>query len=416
MGSRAGVAPRLGIRANLGQFALLTLTVFWVGSVIGVERVVVPILGTEEFHLTLYLAILSFVASFGFVKAFLNLVAGRAADRWGRRRILIFGWLVAIPVPFLLATAPNWDWIVIANALVGVNQGLAWTMSVTSQIDVAGPKARGLAVGINEAAGYAGVTAGGLIGAALAIPYTSAHPFEFLLGVVVIALLVSLLFIRESRGHVRMEATEVLHSPSNGPRHDWWSAFARTTWRDRNLFACSQAGLIEKFVDTVAWGLFPLFFLSRGLSLSSIGGVVGAYTGTWAVLQMFTGAWSDRVGRKRLIVGGMELAGAGVAVVALTTSLLGWVVGAAMAGLGMAMLYPNLIAAVSDVALPSERGTVLGVYRFWRDSGYGFGAIFAGVVADALGLTGAFLSVTLLMVVSGIIVAVALRDDSRRAG
>jgi MFS family permease len=400
-----------GIRANWKQFVLLTLTVFWVGSVIGIERVTVPLLGSERFHLVQYVVLLSFVASFGFVKAFLNLVAGRAADRWGRRPILVAGWLVALPVPFLLIFGPNWGWVVVANALVGVNQGFAWSMSITSQIDIAGPSARGLAVGINEAGGYAGVTIGGIVGAILAGPYISVYPFELLLAIVVLALLVAFFFVGESRGFAHREATPAgLVDPPASSRSTRTS-FGLATWGDRRLLACNQAGLIEKFVDTVAWGLFPLFFVARGVSIPTVGALVGAYTGTWAALQLGTGHLSDRIGRRIPILVGMEVAGAGVAIVALSGSIPVWFLGATTTGVGMALLYPNLVAAVADLASPVERGSVLGVYRFWRDSGYGFGAIVAGLAADAFGLVNALLVVALLMGVAGSAFAGMYRDS-----
>ena len=408
-----------GIRVNLAQFALLAVIVFWVGSVVGVERVVVPLLGTERFGLTSYLAILGFVASFWFVKAFLNLGAGRLADRWGRRPTLIVGWLVVLPVPFLLAFAPSWDWVIAANALVGVNQGLAWSMSVTSQIDLAGPRSRGLAVGVNEAAGYAGVTVGAIVGAILAVTYLSVYPYVYLLGVILVALALSVVLVRETHDHALRETAAAIDRPlaaappSGSAPGGWLVTFVRATWRDRNLAACNQAGLIEKFVDTVAWGLFPVFFVARGVSLPMVGILVGLYTGVWAVLQLFTGALSDRIGRRIPIVVGMELAGAGVALTAIAPSLLGWVAGAVAMGTGMALLYPTLLAAVSDLAKPSERGTTLGVYRFWRDSGYGIGAIASGLVADAVGLRGGFLVVALLMAVSGGIVATLLRTGPK---
>ena len=404
-----------GIRANWRQFVLLTVTVFWVGSVIGIERVTVPLLGAERFHLVQYVVLLSFVASFGFVKAFLNLVAGRAADRWGRRPVLVAGWLVALPVPFLLTFAPNWGWVVVANALVGVNQGFAWSMSVTSQIDLAGPAARGFAVGVNEAGGYAGVTVGGIAGAILAGPYIAAYPFELLLAIVVVALVVAFVLVKETRGFARREGAPISPAGELATTRPARTSFGKASWGDRRLLACHQAGLVEKFVDTVAWGLFPLFFIARGVAIPTVGALVGTYTGTWAVLQLATGHLSDRVGRRIPIVLGMEVAGAGVALVALTGSLLGWLLGTLVAGVGMAFLYPNLVAAVADVASPVERGSVLGVYRFWRDSGYGFGAIAAGLVADAFGLVDTFLVVALLMAASGTVVAWLYRDSPSRS-
>ncbi len=306
--------------------------------------------------------------------------------------------------------APNWGWVVAANALVGVNQGLAWSMSVTSQIDIAGPSSRGLAVGINEAGGYAGVTIGGIAGAVLAGPYIAAYPFELLLAVVMIALFVTLAFVKETRGFAHRETGPGGPVGAAAVPRATGASFGKATYGDRRLLACHQAGLIEKFVDTAAWGLFPLFFVARGVATPTVAVLVGAYTGTWALLQLATGHLSDRIGRRIPIVLGMEVAGAGVAFVALSNSLLDWFLGAVTAGVGMALLYPNLVAAAADLAAPVERGSVLGVYRFWRDSGYGFGAIAAGLAADAFGLVNAFLVVALVMAVSGAVVAWFYRD------
>jgi MFS family permease len=413
--SRAPAAGsvQFGVRANWRQFVVLSLITFWVGSVVGVERVVAPAIGSNLFHVASYVLLLSFIVSFGFVKAAVNLVAGAAADRFGRRQLLALGWVVALPVPFILATAPDWGWIVAVNTLVGVNQGLAWSMAVTSKIDIAGPRQRGLAAGLNEFAGYAGVAIGGLVGGILAGVELRAPPAEFLLAVVLAGLFSSIGLVRETRGHAEVEARgsrpggERSGSRVSGLRE----AFAEATWRDRRLAVCSQAGLIEKFVDTMAWGVFPVFLLGKGYSLLSVGILTGIYAGSWAILQLVFGPLSDRWGRRWIIAGGMVLAGGGVLVVGTFTTLAEEVAGALLAGTGMAMLYPTLIAAVADIAPPAERGAVLGVYRFWRDSGYGFGGLAIGGVADLFGFDSTFLFATALMVVSSMLIVWGLRGD-----
>jgi MFS family permease len=409
---------QLGLRPNLAQFSLLATITFGVGLVVGAERVVVPVLAKQNFGIASFLATLAFIISFGFVKAALNLVAGRLADRFGRKPLLILGWVVALPVPFMIIFAPSWGWIVAANILLGMNQGLAWTMTVTSKIDLVGPRQRGFAMGINEFSGYAGVSLGGFVGGYLGGVFgLRVAPFLFVLAVILVALMASLLLVRETHQFTLLETQQAAQgqqpnteADSLQPRPSLAAIFALTTWGDRALAACSQAGLIEKFTDTLAWGLFPLYFASRGLTPAAIGAVVAAYTGTWAVLQIYTGHLTDRVGRKWPIAGGMWLAACGIALVALTTTLLGWIAGAVLMGVGMALLYPTLLAAVSDVAAPRWRATSLGVYRLWRDSGYAFGALAIGAIADAFGLLAGFWFAAAIMAVSGLVVAIFMYE------
>jgi MFS family permease len=426
--STAGKAPaatlQLGLRVNLAQFTLLAVITFGVGLVVGAERVVVPVLAKQDFGVATFLATLSFIVSFGFVKAALNLVAGRLADRLGRKPLLVAGWLVALPIPFMIIFAPSWDWIVAANVLLGVNQGLAWTMTVTGKIDLVGPKRRGLAMGINEFSGYAGVSVGGFVGGFLGGIYgLRVAPFVFVLVIILVTLVISVLLVRETRGYTHLEAQQARASSEAAPadkegslqqhvqpQPSMLTIVALTTWGDRALAAASQAGLVEKFTDTLAWGLFPLYFARHGLTPAAIGAVVAVYTGTWAVLQIYTGHLTDRIGRKWPIAGGMWLAAGGIALVAISTTLLWWVVGAALMGIGMALLYPTLLAAVSDVAHPRWRATSLGVYRLWRDSGYAFGALAIGAVADAFGLLAGFWFAAVLMLVSGLLVALLMYE------
>lgn len=414
-----GIRPmQLGLRPNLNQFSLLATITFGVGLVVGAERVVVPVLARKDFAVATYLATLAFIVSFGFVKAALNLVAGRLADQYGRKSLLLLGWLVALPIPLLIIVAPNWNWIVAANLLLGVNQGLAWTMTVTSKIDLVGPRSRGFALGINEFSGYAGVSVGGFMGGWLGGIYgLRVAPFLFVL-IVVVVMTCSTFLVRETLPYAHLEQREKTSSASsedldgNGTplRPSLGCIIALTTWGDRALAAASQAGLIEKFTDTLAWGLFPLYFASRGLAPVTIGAVVAAYTGTWAILQIYTGHLSDRVGRKWLIAGGMWLAAAGIVLVALSLGVFGWLSGAALMGIGMALLYPTLLAVVSDVAAPRWRATSLGVYRLWRDSGYAFGALAIGLVADTFGMLAGFWFAAGIMSLSGLLVAVFMYE------
>ncbi len=408
-----GARLQLGLRANIRQFTLLAAMTLGVGLVVGAERVAVPALAKDVFHVASFLAALSFIVSFGVVKALLNLVAGRLADRIGRKPILLAGWLVALPVPFMIIFAPSWGWVVAANVLLGMNQGFAWTMTVTSKIDLVGPTNRGFALGINEFSGYLGVSLGGFIGGALAGAYgLRVAPFVFVFAVILVSLLASWLLIRETLPFTRLETRErdTPDADPARPQPPLRTIFALTTWGDRALASVSQAGLVEKFTDTLAWGLFPLYFASRGLSLPSIGALVAIYTGSWAVLQIYTGHLTDRIGRKWPIAGGMWLAAGGIALVAASDALVGWAAGALLMGAGMALLYPTLLAAVSDVAHPRWRGASLGVYRLWRDSGYAIGGLAIGLVADAFGLLAGFWFCAALMTLSGLVVALFMYE------
>ena len=428
------LAPNIqfGILPNLGQFVVLTLLVFFVGMTVGMERSVVPLLAEEEFGVASSSVILSFLISFGFVKALLNLVGGRLAESWGRKPVLILGWLVAVPIPLIIIWAPNWWWIVAANLLMGVNQGLAWSMTVTSKMDLVGDKNRGLATGINEFAGYSGVAISALVTGYLAATYSlRPEPFYFGLAAIIAGLGISLIFAKETVHHARLEARLVHRrdpagetgtgNPSNsegalpecpslGP--SFWDVFKLTTWQDRSLFAVSQGGLVHKFTDALVWVSFPLFFRDRGLDVGQIGLIIGVYGLTWGVLQLLTGPMTDRVGRKWPIVAGMFLCGAGVWLTLAVSGMAMWMAASAAIGLGMALLYPSLLAAVGDVAHPRWRGTSLGVFRMWRDSGYAFGAIFIGVISDILGFNYGFYFTSATMFLSGGVVALAMYETA----
>jgi MFS family permease len=409
------VSPvRLGIRENLGQFSLLVVVNAFVGAMVGMERTILPPIAEQEFHLAAKAAVLSFIVVFGVTKALTNYLAGRLSDRLGRKHVLVGGWLVAAPVPFLLMWAPSWAWVLFANALLGVSQGLTWSTTVIMKIDLAGPQKRGLAMGLNEFAGYFAVAASALATGLVAARY-GLRPQPFYLGVsfVLIGLLLSALLVRETKQHVATESKlsgELPPEKMPTQREVFW----RTSLLDRNLSSASQAGMVNNLNDGMAWGLFPLFFAAARMDLEQIGTLAAIYPATWGMAQLFTGAWSDRVGRKWLIAGGMWVQAVGIAVVVLSSGFGGFALGAALLGVGTAMVYPTLLAAIGDVAHPSWRASSVGVYRLWRDLGYAIGALLAGVTADALGLPVAMWLVAALTFTSGVVVAVRMSETLRR--
>ena len=409
-------AVRLGLRENAAQFSVLVAVNAFVGAMVGLERSTLPLVGRDDFHLTSSAAVLSFIVAFGLVKACTNLAAGTLAQRVGRRRLLIAGWAAALPVPLLIAAAPSWAWIVAANALLGVNQGLAWSMTVVMKIDLVGPRRRGLALGLNEAAGYGGVAlAAGLAG--LLATQFAARDVLVIAGaaIAVIGLLLSVLFVRDTAGHVALEQAHD-HPDADGAPPRLRTAFAHATYRVPALRSCSQAGLVNNLNDGLAWGLVPLFLAAHGASVAQVGLVAAVYPGVWSVAQIATGHWSDTIGRKPLIVAGMLLQSAALAALALSGGRVAIATAtAALLGIGTAMVYPTLIAAMSDSVSPIARAPVVGVYRFWRDMGYAIGALIAGTVADALGYGGAVAIVAGLTAASGLWV---LRDmpADRRGG
>lgn len=404
---------RLGLRENLAQFSLLVVVNAFVGAMVGLERSVLPALAEEEFELAARSAILSFIVVFGVTKALTNYVAGRLSDRFGRKAVLVAGWLVAIPVPFLLMWAPSWEWILGANVLLGVSQGLTWSTTVIMKIDLAGPRNRGLAMGLNEFAGYVAVALSALA-TGLVASEVGLRPYPFWLGVgfVVIGTALSVLLVRETRHHVAVEAGQPDAPPAEALSPG--QVVLRTSLTDPSLSAVSQAGLVNNLNDGMAWGLFPLLFAAAGMSLAEIGVLAAVYPLTWGVGQLFTGAWSDRIGRKGLIVAGMWTQAIGIVLIALGGGFWAFVGGAVLLGLGTAMVYPTLLAAIGDVAHPSWRASSVGVYRLWRDLGYAVGALLAGLVADAFGLTSATLVIAALTFVSGGIVGVRMRETLGR--
>ena len=403
---------RLGLVANLGQFGLLVLVNAFVGAMVGLERSILPAIAEQEFHLAARAAILSFIVVFGVVKAATNYFAGSLSDRIGRKRVLVGGWLVAAPVPFILRWAGSWNAILAANVLLGASQGLTWSTTVIMKIDLVGPNRRGLAMGLNEFAGYLAVA-----GSALATGYVAARyglrpePFYLGVGFVAVGLLLSVFAIRETRGHADHEAAVV--TASSAARPSAREIFVRTSFTDRNLSSVSQAGLVNNLNDGMAWGLFPLFYATAGLSLEKIAALAALYPAVWGLGQLFTGALSDRLGRKWLIASGMWVQAAGIALVVLWRQMPGFAAGSVLLGVGTAMVYPTLLATIGDVVHPQWRASSVGVYRLWRDLGYAAGAVLSGVTADLLGLPFAIGLIAALTFASGLVVAFRLAETHR---
>ncbi len=398
---------RLGLGSNWQQFTLLVVINAFVGGMVGLERTVLPLLAEHDFQLTSRTAVLSFIVTFGVTKALANLFAGRMSDRIGRKKILVAGWIVGLPVPFILMLAPSWGWIVAANILLGINQGLCWSTTVIMKIDLVGPARRGLAMGLNEFAGYVAVALAALASGYIAATY-ALRPQPFYLGVTfaLAGLLLSIFFVRESAAYAREEATQLRggNSLTSATQPTFRAMFMNVSWKDRALSSASQAGMINNLNDGMAWGLFPLYFAGSGLALGQVGLLAATYPGVWGVTQLGTGALSDRVGRKHMIVAGMWIQALGILLVILGSGFGIWLLAMSLLGFGTALVYPTLLAAISDVAHPDWRASAVGVYRLWRDGGYAIGALLAGVLADALGITWAMAAIAGLTVVSGVIV------------
>jgi MFS family permease len=406
--------PVLGLDANLGQFVLLVVVNGFVGAMVGLERSILPAIAEEEFFLAARTAILSFIVVFGLAKAVTNYAAGRLSDTLGRKRVLVAGWIAALPVPFLLMWAPTWNWILAANVLLGVSQGLTWSATVIMKIDLAGPRRRGLAMGLNEFAGYGAVSLAALMTGYIAAAH-GLRPAPFYPGVAfaVIGLVLSVWFVRDTSGHVRAEIRGSA-SPDRSPASlSPWENFKRTSVTDRDLSSVSQAGLVNNLNDGMAWGLFPLAYAVAGLSLAEIGWLAAIYPAVWGGGQLLTGALSDRTGRKWLIVVGMWVQAAGIGLVAVSRTFPGFGGGALLLGAGTAMVYPTLLAAIGDVAHPGWRAGSVGVYRLWRDLGYAVGALIAGIAADLLGMQAAIGLIAALTFASGLVVAVRMRETRR---
>jgi MFS family permease len=404
-----------GIRANLDQFLHQLLQVMLVGFTIGMMRTVVPALSESEFGVpkNSFMLLTAFVVAFGFVKGTLNFVAGRLSERIGRKKVLLIGWVAAIPIPLLIYFAPSWSWIVAATVLLGINQGLTWSMTQTSKLDITRADQRGLTIGMNEFSGYVGLALAGIITAYMATAFGARTAILiFGLSTVLLAIVLTLLWVKDTLPWAKSEAAKlkarlstdlVPRYPSNISAHPaTWEVFTLMSWRDKRLAALCQAGLVEKFVDALVWVFYPVFLYRRGLSLPDIGWVVGVYGFVWGGSQFFTGKLSDHIGRHKPNVWGMWICGAGVAMMLLHDGMAWWSLSAAVTGFGMALLYPNLSAAIADISHPNWRGTAIGIYRFWRDLGYGIGALGLGITAHFSGtVETAFWFVAISMFISG---------------
>ena len=403
-------AIRLGLRENLPQFSLLVLVNAFVGGMVGLERTIVPLIGAEEFKIASATVVASFIVSFGVTKALTNLVSGQLADSLGRKQVLVLGWLVGLPVPFMIIWAPNWNWIVAANVLLGVNQGLAWSMTVIMKVDLVGPKSRGLALGLNECAGYLAVGATAFATGYIAAATHALRPEPFYLGIgyAVFGLVLSVFAIRDTSEHVRLEADK---HPKVAPI-GFSKVFTQTSFRDPTLFAACQAGLVNNLNDGMSWAIFPIFFAAHGLGIARIGVLKAVYPAIWGVLQTVTGPLSDRWGRKGLIVWGMWVQAAGLIITAATKHFGWWLVGTALLGIGTAMVYPTLLAAISDASHPTWRARSLSIYRFWRDLGYAVGALLAGMIGDAFGLDWAIAAIGVITFLSGLVAMIFMRETN----
>lgn len=401
--------PALGLRENLVQFSLLVAVNALVGGMIGQERTVLPLLADAEFGLGAYTPVLTFIVAFGLVKAATNFAAGALSDRYGRKPVLVAGWLIGLPVPLLIIWAPSWSWVVFANVLLGVNQGLTWSTTVIMKIDLVGPARRGFAMGLNEAAGYGAVAVTALATGWIAQEW-GLRPEPFFLGIAygVLGLGLSVAAVRETHGHVAHEAASTDASPAD--RLTTGQVFRRTSYGDRSLSSCSQAGLVNNLNDGLAWGLFPIFFAGAGLSVGRIGVLAALYPAAWGLGQLYTGGLSDRIGRKPLIAGGMIVQAVALGWMAIASGFAAWAAGAVLLGIGTAMVYPTLLAAIGDLAHPSWRARSVGVYRLWRDGGFAVGALLAGALADLVSVRASILVVAALTAASGVVVMVRMDE------
>lgn len=416
---------QFGIRPNIGQFANQLIQVFLVGLTIGMMRNVVPALATDEFGLPAnsFTLLASFVVAFGFVKGSMNFIAGRISEKLGRKNVLLLGWIFALPIPFLILYAQNWYWVVAATIFLGVNQGLAWSMTLTSKLDLSRPQQKGLVNGLNEFSGYFAVAVAGVATAYLALNLgTREGLFWFGLSTIAIAIALVIFTVKDTLPWANKESSQLNNAPQHNSLYPknisdnptTWEVFTLMSWRDKRMFAFSQAGLVEKFVDAIVWVFYPVYLLQQGLDVKQAGWIIGVYGTVWGASQLITGPLSDRIGRKIPIVSGMVMSGTGVGMMLLNEGVLWWAISSAVAGFGMALLYPNLGAAVADIAHPNWRGTSLGIYRFWRDLGYGIGALALGITAQVSGIIEpAFWFVTGAMIMSGLLVLILAEETHK---
>lgn len=403
---------KLGLKENIYQFTVLVIVNAFVGAMIGLERTLLPEIAEKDFHMVAKTAILSFIVVFGLIKAFTNYFAGRFADRYGRKIVLIFGWLLAIPVPILLIYAKSWNWIIWANVFLGVSQGLTWSTTVIMKIDLVGNKKRGFAMGLNEFAGYFAVALSALLTGYIASRYGHRpEPFYLGIGYVVIGTLLSVFLVHETKHHV---SHEIANHSEKVQMLSQWEIFTKTSFKDKDLSSVTQAGFVNNLNDGMAWGLFPMLYASLNYDLKTIGMLAAVYPASWGILQIITGFFSDKVGRKWPIAYGMWVQALGITVIAASSNFLVFIGGNFLLGLGTAMVYPTLLAAIGDVAHPSWRASSVGIYRLWRDSGYAAGAIIAGLTADAFGLRSAIWLVASLTFISGLVVVFRMRETLKK--
>lgn len=417
-----------GIRLNQTQFLHQLLQVLLVGLTLGMMRTVIPALAESEFGVPKgsFMLLMAFVVAFGFVKGSLNFVAGRLSERVGRKKVLLWGWFSAVPIPFMILYAPNWNWIVAATVLLGINQGLTWSMTQTSKLDITRPDQRGLTIGLNEFSGYVGVALAGIATGYMATAFGARQGLLiFGLSIIALAIFLTLIWVKDTLPWAKQEGVRHAAGLSTGPvarfpqnisdNPTTWEVFTLMSWRDKRMAAISQAGLVEKFVDALIWVFYPVYLYQHGLKLTQIGWVIGVYGFVWGGTQLFTGRLSDHIGRHKPIIAGMWICGAGVGMMLMGETALWWSLSAAVTGLGMALLYPNLSAAVADIAHPNWRGSAIGIYRFWRDLGYGIGALALGLVANlSNGISSGFWFVSIAMFVSGLIVLIWSEETHAR--
>jgi MFS family permease len=397
---------QLGLKENWRQFSLLVLVNAFVGGMVGIERSILPKLAEVEFHLAAKSAILSFIVVFGITKALTNYFAGTLANRWGRKNLLILGWIFALPVPFLLIYAPYWSWIIVANIFLGLNQGLAWSSTVVMKIDLVGPKNRGFAMGINEAAGYIAVGAVAFLSASMANAY-GVRPYPFYIGIVLVifGLLSSIFLIKDTRGFVQLESEN-----SSVPLLS--NVFKETTWKNPNLSSISQGGLVNNLNDGMIWGLFPMLLLSKGFSVAELAQIIAIYPSVWGFCQLYTGKLADRYPKKSLLFLGMLLQGSAILGFIWAQTFFAFASLSVVLGLGTAVVYPTFLAAIADNTHPSQRAQSIGVYRLWRDLGYAVGALLTGILADVWSISTAIQAIGSITILSAFVILLRMRQVS----
>lgn len=394
----------LGLLRNWQQFTLLVIINAFVGGMVGLERSILPQIAQVDFSLAAKTAILSFIIVFGFTKALTNYFTGVLANRFGRKKLLVAGWLIALPIPFMLIYAPNWSWIVLANILLGINQGLTWSSTVVMKIDLVGDRNRGFAMGINESAGYLAVGAVAFLTGWIASEY-GLRPYPFYLGFVFagLGLIMSWLFVKDTVHHVTKESdTSTVRKLKN--------IFWETSWKDNNLGSISQAGLINNLNDGMVWGLFPILLSTKGFDLPQIAVIVAIYPVVWGIGQLFTGKMADHFNKKNMLFWGMLLQGITLLLMVFAHTYIHYITLSVLLGMGTAIVYPTFLAGMADYTHPQQRAASIGVFRLWRDSGYAFGAILTGIIADTMGILPSVGAIAVLTIISALIIVVRMTN------